>query len=513
VDEAAARHDPGGRWWRLAPLATLLVAVLAHALLALRWIRLDMAVGEPVMCEVIGPVNRLIAMRSALPVGEVLFHEEFVGGLSWLGLVGRGLFGPSTDSLLFTLLALLVASQLLSFDIGRMLGGPWAGVLAAVLLPLVPDVALVSRRWAPHLPQMFVLLAALDCLLRSRSLVKLLPALGFSVLAVAGAILSTFATHDMLFLLAAGSMAAGAVLRGLVLGGPRWRVALGAVVVGALVCFTSWHLLHRIAVFDYYTDEAMGEAYSAVPASHPWALTAYLRHLGKAGLGPLLVGVGLAALVPYLWRGRGRAELLSWLLVPLVVLSLLAKKNWYYPSVVLPSVPLLLALGLHALPWRRLSAPLALLLVAATGYGWWRVSFHEHGSPVYYRSAAEDPAFQTSAPPSLAPLGFFRHERQTRLLRTNLPGSSCPQGRVVGQFPDAPLEDLVLSLKDLDPCLAFEPWTETQPFDWLLVSEHRCAASQSPRFARSCLREGSCELMDQDLDGWPCLWLLRMIRE
>jgi hypothetical protein len=517
-----ARHGP---WVALA------AGVLVHAWLALQWVGFEGRVGEPVVCEAVWPVNALITATHA---GQLELGGLLGPGLSsWLGLAGHALLGGGGTSLLLTMLLCMVACQLLAFDLGRLLGGRWVGVLAALLLPLFPDIALVGRRWGPILPQLMLLLAMAALLIRSRSLSKPILAIGVGLLGAAGALFSPFSTHDFLFLAAAGSLCAGAALRGLVTGraalagdpvGRLW-VVLGAVLAAAPMLAAGWFVLRYHTVPGYYAAEANAEVYAGVDQVwHPWFLTAYLRLLVTSSAGPLLAGAAGLGLLGFLWRGRGRAELLLWGLGPIVALSLIGKKNWYYAAVVFPVMPLFIALGLRALPWRWPRVGLGAVLLAAASFGWWQASFGDGIAPSWYRLSRADPAFQSPPGQTLVPTLHFRWARQEALLRQGLPGSSCPDGASVGMLPDAQAPDLVLALKDVDPCLDTHLWTVSQDFDWMIHSDPHCTPDpslasgpvgedvQPPAMVRSCVNQGRCTVAGADISEAPCLWLVRMVQ-
>jgi hypothetical protein len=116
-------------------------------------------------------------------------------------------------------------------------------------------------------------------------------------------------------------------------------------------------------------EEAYAEGYGAsFPAGHWLAWTAYLRYLGSAGLTPLFTLPLLVALAALGFRGQGRAELLGWVLVPILAFSPLAKKNPYYIHAVIPGLVVLLVVGLARLEIRAKAvgtAALAVLMVVA----------------------------------------------------------------------------------------------------------------------------------------------------
>lgn len=532
MNSAFPPRGPTRRLLALAPWLALGLGMGLQAAVGLRWIGLEARVGEPVVCEAVWPVNDLISSAHA---GQLAWGDLLTPGLSsWLGLVGHHAFGGGGQALLLTVLACLVGCQLLAFDLGRLLGDRWAGVLAALLLPMFPDIALLGRRWGPILPQLLLLLAMADVLVRSRSLSRPLLAVGVGLLGAAGVLFSPFSTHDLLFLAGAGSLCAGAALRGLLLGRPplpgdpvaRWRVAVGCVLAAAPMLLATWVVVRFNMNPDYYAAEANAASYAgAGRVWHPWFLTAYLRLIATSTAGPLLAGAVVLGLVGFSWRGRGRAELLLWGLGPIVALSLIAKKNWYYAAVVFPVLPLLVALGLHALPWPRLRLGVGAALLALVGFGWWQASFSPGEAPGWYRQALTDPAFQSPPSPSLAPDKHFRWARHEALLRQALPGSSCPAGASIGQLPDASAEDLVLALKGLDPCLETHSWAESRDFDWMIHAVHGCVPVASlapgpvpaelprPSAVASCERQGRCEVVGADLREAPCLWLVHSNRD
>ncbi len=522
-----APADPPAPLHRNAPWLALGLGVVVQGAVALRWIGLEQRVGEPVVCEAIQPVNTLITLvhQGGLGLDELLNSSLLAG----LGVMGHGLFGGGGASLLLTMLACMLLCQFLIFDCGRLLAGPWAGVLAALLLPMLPDVALLGRRWGPILPQLTLLLAMADLLLRSRSLSRSGLALVVGLLGAAGVVLSPFSTHNLIFVAAACSLCAGPLLRGLLLGRAafgvepgvsRARVAVGGLLAlgPALLVAWSWLLIRT------NTDYIAAEAHAAEYAGSIWdpaVLFAYPRLLVTSSAGPLLGVLAALGLLGVLWRGRGRAELLFWLLGPIVPLSLIAKKNWYYAAVVFPVLPLLVALGLALLPWRRVAFAMGALLLAATGWAFWQASFVPGGTPAWYRYTLPDGAFQTQPGTSLTPEPWSRHQRHTALLRAALPGSSCPEGVTVGQLPDGYANDMVFALKDLDPCLDFRLHAETRDFDWLFIGDFHCTPrperapgpppedAPRPFQVARCELHQSCEVVSLDATEAPCLWLLR----
>ncbi len=528
-------EETAGTWskvGRVAPWVVLGLGLAAQLGVAVRWIALEERVGEPVVCEALFAVNNLAHWAHGGQIVEGLTNIPDIGLLGWLGLGGATVLGSSGTTLLVLMLLCMLGAQALTLDIGRRLGSLEAGVLAALLLPLFPDVALIGRRWGPILPQLLVLLALADLLLASRGLSRPLRALGCGVLALLGGLVSPFVTHDMLFLAAAGFMVGGATLRGLLFGqgalederpGRGW-IALGALLVAVPVALMAWRLGPLYVDTEYYAVEAQGQGYAgAGQVFHPWFLTAYLRLLFHSSAGPLLCVASGLGLLGFLWKGRGRAELVCWLVGPLILLSLLPKKNWYYVAYVFPVLPLVLALGLEALPRRWLRWSLGALLLLLAGWGWGQASFQRDGWALY-RWPQQDPAFQSPPGPALEPTLHFRYARHEALLQGALDGPSCPGGAVLAMLPPHPADDLVFVVADIDPCLRLEAWEPAGSYDLLLFHDGKCTPEPSleaerevdptlprPSFVNGCERRGSCEVVAVDRHEAPCLWLVRSL--
>jgi hypothetical protein len=462
---------------RSAPWLALALGLLAQAWIGLRWIRLDQSVAEGVFPYGAWP---LVQLLDRLELGQMSMYFDGSAHpdlFSFTGLAGRALFGEHPDSLLITMLALTLGTQILLALIGRSLGSPWGGVLAALLLPLAPDSGVMARRWAAQLPHMFLLAGCAACLLRSRSYTRWLPTAGFVLLAVVGMTYSSWLTDDLLFVGAVGAMALGAGVRGLVTGGGpddgpaagRPRVLLGGAVAAALLALAGWQLMYRWLDLGYYVLEAgdpMGTQVAA--AGSVTALTGYLRLMWTDLYGPLLCVAALVGLPLFLWRGRGRAELSSWLLLCLLALSLVTKKNSYYLVVVYPVVPLITALGLDRLPrvWLRALAMLAVLVPA-----WWiwqRDSFVPiEGAPP--RIAQYDPAFQTVNPPVLGYRSDRPYARELRLIETHVAALEVHEEPVLCIMPLQETAELELAIEPLLPRARVRNNPVMAPCDFLLL--------------------------------------------
>jgi hypothetical protein len=465
-----ATAAPAPRWWERAwlPGLVLLLGLTRQLWVNLRWVEADGRVGLPVHTGMAQWLSETIALHGSGQLWtqrvsgfEPIDLHSLLGLAGWLGL------GPDTDAPQVTVLLCLVGAQLLLFDAGRRLGWAWGGLGAALLLGVMPEASAMARCWAPQVPQMLLLSAALDCLLASRSFTRPLPVAGFVTVAIAGCAFSPSSTDDLLFALALLGMAGASWSRGLAARqGPsgqavsRTRVLAAGLVAAGLVLAGAWLLHFQHMGLSYFASEAGSRAYrGALAWWHPALLSAYPRWLLWHGLGPWLAVSVLVGLILYAGRGAGRAELLGWTLLPLLVLGVLYKKNPYYIAGIYPALALGAALGLARLRW-----PGLLALGALLGGAWWQwevASRAVTGPQPTGRMADMHGVFQTANPPDLHPWSQDTTARERAFLEPRLGGSQCPIIRSVCTLPVQDEAALVLTLQQADPCLRW--WPEGSP--------------------------------------------------
>lgn len=450
------------------PIALLVAVVSGHAGALAAWIHLDGDSTSGVCCGLALPVVEGMKERASRQTGEGRSGWNRDQGL--IPAYGNAVFhalGRNPDGPLYGVLAAFVLAQVLMFMLGWELKGPWAGLLAAGLMPLFPAIAYLTRRWDVHGPQLAILCAGALFVLRSRGLSRPLWTAGFGGVLVLGALSSSRETDNILLILALAAMASGGALRAWITERDAWgrsvsrtRCSMGAgviiAVLAGLVALAAGGLPgdapqqgHAIHPLMRYLEESGREEFRAqLPWWHLRHLTAYGVHLFWYGLTPwLAIPVAVAAGF-YLRWGRGRAEVLAWVLVPLVVLSLIPKKNFYYLAVIYPALPLVAALGIASLR-RRWFAVGAALAVCAVGLGLWTVrSFPGErgagagdagGSAATWE--AGEAVFQTSAAElalDLAPRADCRAEVLATIAPPATPGThgDCRYGVWLVGFPD-----------------------------------------------------------------------------
>ena len=361
--DGVRRLGEGGLGWALAAAALAAGVVLRFVAPADLW--LDEAQSVAIARLPLPQLLEALRQDGSPPLYYLLLH-------GWTAVVGEGAPAVRALSGLFSVLSLPLA-----WVLGRRVAGPRGGVALVLLLaasPFAVRYASETRMYA-----LVVLLVLLAGLAVDRAVRRPGPGSVAAVALATGALLLThyWAAHLVLVagLLAVAGLrrdrrAAGRVLTGLVLGG---------------VLFLPWVPSLLVQVSSTGTPWAAVGGLSAIPT----ALTAWQGGgtLGAVLLGHALVFLAVLALVavpvPGAWGsptvGLGRVRgLLPWALLALSLGTLVVGglASWVtgsavsprYTSVALPAFLALVAIGLAALPGRRVSAAL-LAVVVLLGLG------------------------------------------------------------------------------------------------------------------------------------------------
>ena len=522
---------------RVLPWVLLALAVGAHALYLYAWFERDHSVARSVGNSLVAGVATALC---AVEQGQwsLLSDVGRQGLMAPAAALARPFLGGDPD-LLYRVVALcLIGTQVALFDLGRQLAGPLAGVLAAALFPLLPDVGSAVRAWWPLMPQVLLLCIAAGLLLRSRGFSRPGFAAAFAALGGLGIYVSSYPMHNLCYLAPIGAMALGAGISGVVFGRDpvslervsRSRGLVGGLLALALLGMALWLGGLPESSLAYADSQLQDPQFSqaAAPGSLA-ALTAYLR-LGFSGsLTPLLAVPFLAALPLWLRGGRGWPVLMCWFVLPLVVFSLIAKKNVYYLGQILPVVPLVIALGLASLRRRWMAGPAAalVLVLAALQYAalfplgdphqtlppWVRV-LNLHALPADAQQVFEEPKLVGLEPLPRATV----HERAARLV-LDAEREGFSQG---GSVALDPAVAYLVALEE--PCGALDahpaPLSHAdlerllfQRVERVVVVEPHCgpqAADGADRLTRSPSLERFYEVVAKDLRAVPCVHLYRL---
>ena len=252
------------------------------------------------------------------------------------------------------------------YGIGRRVGGPWLGLVAAVIAGGYPGVYQLARGHHESLATGAMAAAVFCLLLYSRGFTRL----GVCALAGVAAFLSTLVAESV-----SGTMLIGLIviapfcieyLR--LIGRSRRRAVEGLRGIAGLALFLAPPFLlfnwNRLIVFIGQSQDSFSDAgaFARVGSHVPESLhgivvfLSYFFRISFFTLQPVMT-LWLVVGAVLLWRAP-RGERLSVLIsvaLPLVLLSIMPKKGAWYITPLCPGFALITALGLHGLrsPKRR----------------------------------------------------------------------------------------------------------------------------------------------------------------
>jgi len=352
--------SPGRPRAHLLPGLCLAGIFLFHAAATLIWLRANSLPD--------GLQNEFIHLQRAV---ELFFRARDLGGgglgeLLWrdyypplLSLVGAGtlaLGARSADALAASNLLWLGLLIVSVYALGRRMGGPWVGVLAAALVCLYPSIYGNLRHHEPNLALAALVAAAIWALDASRNLTRTGPALGFAAAVAAGLLADRLSMAPLVAVPLVAAVGAGLWRPGPAgRAGVAWRAGLVAVLIGA-ACGT-----YYLNFFTLHAGELTGQLAGEIDAQgvrteqrsplSPAYWLYYLLAWFDMQMGTVLALAAVAGLVVAVVRAREPAEarsrlVLITLLGGLALFTLLGKKQPYYTLPLLPAAALLSA---HAL--------------------------------------------------------------------------------------------------------------------------------------------------------------------
>jgi len=231
-----------------------------------------------------------------------------------------------------------------TYELGRRLDRPSTGLAAALLLGMYPIVYGLSRIYLLDVPLAAMVALAVCCLVAADRFRRLGASLLFGLAVGLGMLTKwTFVLFVAApFVLAVAGMLAEYSPRSL-------RNALLAVLVGGLVS-APWYFVQLASLGSFLQSGSVYAVKEGDPLVRSWqAWTYYARALASDHIFLPFVGLFVLGLVLLLVKhklGRSVVLLVSWILMPYLVLSSFPNKNIRYTVPYLPAVALITALGL-----------------------------------------------------------------------------------------------------------------------------------------------------------------------
>lgn len=250
-------------------------------------------------------------------------------------------------SLFFIILILSV------YGICRAIGYRKAGLLAAFFISFYPIVFATSRWHDYHLPLIAVLaLANYILLMANRSSSVIMWLLWVSVFIFGSLMGKSTITETLIFYAgAAGGVvwAFGINIYSLFSKVRKARPIINItclVFFGAASLLFTWYHINPMPHIPYYFSELHNDRY--IMGQNPFlAIFVYFFNIGARQAGTLAVLLFFIALGSFINRGgKYKWFLFLWMFFPLIIFSLIAKKQLYYTNSILPAFAIITAIGI-----------------------------------------------------------------------------------------------------------------------------------------------------------------------
>lgn len=334
---------------------------------------------------------------------------------------------------------------------------PLMGAFAAYVFSVTPILVFASVRWDVFILCLPLILLAFIIAPFSRGFTKIFPTVCFCGLVWTAAFWSSRETDNFLLLLSLASIAFGHWLRILWLGkDSKGRISRKkSSVMALLACSIILFLISRYTIFTspegayYYFREAEQSATEAIDPSSWIHRTAYWGHLYWRGLGATWAFVFMVALGWVILRRKLDWSIGLALCVPLLFLSILSKKNFYYLFGLWGLIPLVIALGVYHLPQK-------LRFVGMIGVIWLgqeHFALRKTGEVILASDQKYGGIFQTSDQNiSFQPSQILLEEQIASLLLTRMPEFSCEEERWIANYTRLKEPEIEIRLKKKFPC-------------------------------------------------------------
>jgi len=317
--------------------------------------------------------------------GEEQYRDNFlVRGGAWC----LRLFGGTYASLLLVQIPFLILLIISVSLIAWRYGGPSAAAYAAWLTLLGPTTIGLANAMDDHLALQALVAAALASLAWSdQKSWRWTAWLAIPLVALAGKI-GADSTNRIIMLAIFACGAGGIFLRQWLVYLPqlkdkgKWSAALlfdgpwpmtGGLLLALLVGL--WVIWPETTRGRYYMEQMHDEHYTGILAE-PIGLLAYARVWFSFLVTPALAIFAVAAL-PVTWflkKLRDWLTVATWLLIPMLGMSLIAKRQEYYLLAAVPATFVLIALGLAALPRKKWQPAAAVICGLICLFGWIRLA-------------------------------------------------------------------------------------------------------------------------------------------
>ena len=442
----------------LASISLILFSIIQYGNFILYFQKMNSQYVKGICCGFTEPVFTHIFTL------ETVLTDRFDFMKGYASVISAFLFniqGVEATGLLNISHGAFVLSLLLVYLWGILRKAPLMGALAAYLFSVTPILIFSSLRWDIFILAIPLILLALILVPFSRGFTKIIPTLLFCLLSWCAAFWSSRETDNFILLLSFASIAfghwahilwKGRDQRGRI---PRirstWR-ALAACCI--LILWISQYIFFTSPEgISYYFNQAGQSSTSEIDRFSWMHFSAYWGHLYWRGLGQSFGSLFLCSAGWLIFRRKLDWTTATAFLLPLVILSMLTKKNFYYIYGIWGLIPLIIGMGVYYLPKRiRWFAIFGVIWLGQN-----QLSLRQSGQIELLSNHTYGEIFQTSDQNiSLLPMYSMGLDSIAGVLMDNLPEMTCKSERWIADYAQLNNEEVEIRIKHKYPCTVFK---------------------------------------------------------
>lgn len=410
---------------------------------------------QGVCCGLIEPV--LDAVQKIHRTEPIDFSKGYVGALAawWLEYWDR-----QPQALLWLSQTAHMVSGWLIFFFGWRWRMPLMGAMSGIALLLTPVLLYTTVRWDIYALQGPLLILALIVGYGSKGFSSIVHCALYAGIVWLSAFWSYRETDNIILLLTEGSLAFGFWSSALWFGedsenrpiSRRWSVIFGLLTCSLLIWQIAqyWRFTSPEGIQYYFreADTPMMEPVVQLSATMRWM--GYWGHMYWRALGPLLAVCIVTSMAIGVIIRRLPWGMIFGVLIPYAALSIISKRNFYYPSTLWVLMPLMTGFAFRIQRW---SIPRMIVLFGGSVALLWSANARIEGTSL----AADDTyggIFQTSdGNLSLKAQRLWGVETLGATILANLTDDGCTEDVFVVLEANAMMEEIALRVVQQRPCV------------------------------------------------------------
>ena len=438
----------------LASISLILFSVKQYVDFILSFQQRNLQYAKGICCGFTDPVFSHIYTLETVLTNQLDFTKGYASVISAFLF---NIQGSEETGLLNISHGAFVLSLLLVYLWGILRKAPLMGAVVAYLFSVTPILIFSSLRWDVFILAIPLILLALILVPFSRGFTKIIPTILFCLISWCAAFWSSRETDNFILLLSFGSIAFGHWMQALWKGKDQWgRISRVKSTWRALAacCLLLFWIFKYIFItspegISYYFSEAGQSSTSEIEGFSWMHFSAYWGHLYWRGLGQSFGSLFICSAGWLILRRK-----LDWatafaFLIPLLILSMLPKKNFYYVYGIWGLIPLIIGMAVYYLPknvrW--------FAIIGVIWFGQEQLSLRQSRSLVLPSDHMYGRIFQTSDHNiSLEPIYLGGVDSIAKIIMENMPTMRCEHARWIADYVQLNNEEIEVRIKQKYPC-------------------------------------------------------------